>query len=143
MSCETLRPLPRLEIVEALVRGFRAALMLPSGVDDGVILAVAADVETERGVGRPCVGEEGARLGLASGEATGDDGEGEPKGLSESKSSLGVEAAEAMAWTRTGRDAAKDKSMSEAPRPCDGQGEFWTDVEVVVNGDALVVDGKP
>jgi len=53
MSCETLRPLPLLVIVEALGRGFLAALMFPSGVEEGVMLAVVSpDVETVRMVGR-------------------------------------------------------------------------------------------
>lgn len=96
MSCETLRPLPRLEMVGgALGRGFLAALILPRGVEDDVMLAVAP-VDTERGGGRLPVGEVGARLGLASWSAAGDEGEGEPKGPSESKSSLGVDAAESM-----------------------------------------------
>ena len=77
-------------------RGFLAALMLPSGVDDGVMFAVAPVVDTERAGGRPSVGDVGARLGLPSVVAAGEEGEGEPKGLSESKSSLGVEAAEAI-----------------------------------------------
>ena len=66
ISCETLRPLPRLEMVGAgFGRGLRAALMLPSGVEDEVMLAVAP-VETERAGGRGSVGEPGARLGLKS-----------------------------------------------------------------------------
>ena len=53
MSCETLSPLPLLVIVEALGRGFLAALMFPSGVDEGVMLAVVSpDVEMVRMVGR-------------------------------------------------------------------------------------------
>jgi hypothetical protein len=60
------------------------------------MFAVAPEVDTERGGGRPSAGETGARLGLASGTAAGEEGEGESKGLSESKSSVGVEAAEAM-----------------------------------------------
>lgn len=91
MSCETLRPLPRLEIVEAFGRGFRAALMLPKGVEEGVMLGVAAEVDTERGGGRASVGEVGARLGLTSEAVTGGEGEGESKGPSESKSSAGEE----------------------------------------------------
>jgi hypothetical protein len=69
MSCETLRPLPRLEMVGAFGgRGFLAALMLPRGVEEKVMFAVAPEVETVRGL-------EGA---------AGDEGEGEPKALSES-----------------------------------------------------------
>lgn len=79
-------------------RGFRAALMLPSGVDEGVILVVAPFVDTERTEGRwgsrPV---EGDRLGRGSAgegdEGVGEEGEGEPKGLSESNSSPGVVAA--------------------------------------------------
>lgn len=53
MSCETLSPLPLLVIVEAAGRGFLAALIFPSGVDEGVMLAVVSpDVETVRIVGR-------------------------------------------------------------------------------------------
>jgi hypothetical protein len=53
MSCETLRPLPLLVIVEAFGRGLRAALMFPNGVEEGVMLAVVIpEVETVRMVGR-------------------------------------------------------------------------------------------
>jgi hypothetical protein len=49
MSCETLRPLPRLEMVGAFGgRGFLAALMLPRGVEEKVMFAVAPEVETVR-----------------------------------------------------------------------------------------------
>lgn len=87
MSCETFRPLPRLEMVGAFDgRGFLAALMLPRGVEEKVIFAVAPDVETVRGMGRsPGGSNEGAALeeeGLEG--AAGDEGEGEPKGVSES-----------------------------------------------------------
>lgn len=89
ISCETLRPLPRLDIVGGAVgRGFRAAFMFPSGVDEVVMdAAVAPDVDMERTLGRggssPCGGE-------ALGE--GMSGDGELRGASESKSSSGVEA---------------------------------------------------
>jgi len=83
MSCETLRPLPRLEIVGALVRGFLAALMLPRGVEEKVMFAVAPAVEVVRAIGRS-----GASRAEALDEGLegvgGDDGEGEPKGVSES-----------------------------------------------------------
>jgi hypothetical protein len=88
MSCETLRPLPRLEIVGAFGgRGFLAALMLPRGVEEKVMFAVAPEVETVRGMGRsPGESNEGAASleeeGLEG--AAGDEGEGEPKGVSES-----------------------------------------------------------
>jgi len=87
-------------------RGFLAALILPSGVDEGVMLAVAPLVDMERTDGRcGSTAEAGDRLGRGSegvGEdGDGEEGEGEPKGLSESKSSLGVEVEEAMAgWVR-------------------------------------------
>jgi hypothetical protein len=88
MSCETLRPLPLLVIVEALGRGFLAALMFPSGVEDGVMLAVVSpDVETVRMVGR------GGSRAVGLSEAGG----GDSRGLSESKSSSGVEAVDAIA----------------------------------------------
>lgn len=100
ISCETLRPLPLLEMVGAFGgRGFLAALMFPSGVEEVVIFAVAPDVDIERGAGRAWSREVlGEALGLIS-EGTGGDGEegeGESKGESESKSSPGVEGAAAM-----------------------------------------------
>lgn len=121
ISCETLRPLPRLEMVGAFGgRGFRAALILPSGVDEGVMLAVAPLVETERTGGRPSVGEPVARLGRTSRPLGGEEGEGEPKGPSESKSSpLGVEAAESMVgggWRGVARDAGKDNGGGRRAR---------------------------
>jgi hypothetical protein len=86
MSCETLRPLPRLEMVGAFGgRGFLAALMLPRGVEEKVMFAVAPEVETVRGRGRSAERKVGAALvdeGLEG--AAGDEGEGEPKALSES-----------------------------------------------------------
>jgi len=48
MSFETLRPLFLLAIVGALFRGFLAALILPNGVDEGVMLDVAPVVTLER-----------------------------------------------------------------------------------------------
>jgi hypothetical protein len=82
-------------------RGFLAALILPSGVDDGVMLAVAPLVDIERIVGRfgssKPVGEGEGRGSEGVGEeGAGDEGEGEAKGLSESKSSPGVETVDAM-----------------------------------------------
>lgn len=53
MSCDRLRPLPRLEIGGgAGPRGFLAALMLPSGVEENVMFAVAPEVDMEWGLGR-------------------------------------------------------------------------------------------
>jgi hypothetical protein len=83
-------------------RGFLAALMFPSGVEEGVMFAVAAEVETDRGMGRSAnrlLGEEGLADGLEG--AAGDEGVGEGEGLSkapsESVSASGVDALEAMA----------------------------------------------
>lgn len=48
-----MSPLPRLVMVEALGRGFRAALTFPSGVEEGVMLAVVApDVDMDLIAGR-------------------------------------------------------------------------------------------
>jgi hypothetical protein len=94
------RPLPRLEREGgAGPRGFLAALMLPSGVEEKVMFAVAAEVETEWGAPRGrCSGERCEWEALASGleGKGGDDGEGEPRGES-SYSASGVDAAESMA----------------------------------------------
>lgn len=92
-----MSPLPRLEMVGAFGgRGFLAALILPSGVDEGVMPAVAPPVDIERTAGRSadkCVGE-----ALATGldGAGGEEGDGESNGVSESKSASGVEAVDAM-----------------------------------------------
>jgi hypothetical protein len=94
-----LRPLVRLDIVGAFARGFLAALMLPNGVDEGVMEALAPLVDTERIEGRRGSRvEAGGDFAIGSKEAAGDgeDGEGEPKGLSESYSSPGVEVTESM-----------------------------------------------
>lgn len=95
-----MRPLPRLEIGGgAGPRGFLAALMLPSGVEEKVMFAVAPEVETEWGPGRGrCSGERSEGEALVGGleEREGEDGEGEPKGDSTSSTS-GVEAVESMA----------------------------------------------
>jgi hypothetical protein len=94
MSCETLRPLPLLEMVGAFPRGFLAALMLPSGVEEGVMLAVAPVVDWERAAGRSggTLSEEGAgEVGLEG--KGGEDGDGLSKGVSLSSAS-GVDAAE-------------------------------------------------
>lgn len=99
MSCDTLRPLPLLEMVGALPRGFLAALMFPKGVDEGVMLAVAPVVETERTAGRSgTLSEEGTVEEGLEGKG-GDEGDGLSKGVSESSAS-GVDAGEsAMAET--------------------------------------------
>jgi hypothetical protein len=79
MSCETLSPLPLLEMVGGFGgRGFLAALMLPNGVEEGVMFAVAPVVDIDRGKG---VGE----------------GKGLSKAVSESISASGVDALEAIA----------------------------------------------
>jgi hypothetical protein len=97
MSCETLSPLPRLEMVGAFVRGFRAALMLPSGVDEKVMFAVAAGVvDDERMAGRSGDSSGGAPMDEGLEGSAGDDGEGEPKGEGESNSS-GVVTGDAIA----------------------------------------------
>jgi hypothetical protein len=79
-------------MVGALLRGLRAALMLPSGVDEGVMVAVPV-VAAERTEGRPAEagGEETLEVGLEG--KGGDEGEGVSKGVSESSPS-GVEAVE-------------------------------------------------
>jgi hypothetical protein len=98
MSCETMRPLPRLEMVGVAVgRGLRAALILPRGVEENVILAVAPVVECERTAGRSgrrCE-DEASEGGLE--DKGGDEGEAAPRGESWSKSPSGVEAADVMA----------------------------------------------
>lgn len=101
MSWERLSPPPLLEMVGALAgRGFLAALMLPSGVDEGVMWAVAAFEDMERPDGRGG-SSEGDWLGRES-EGVGEEGEGEAKGLSDSISS-GVDMGEAMAADTGGR----------------------------------------
>jgi hypothetical protein len=74
--------------------------MLPSGVDDEVMLAVAPDVvDADRGGGRSAArrsGEEAFSVGL---EAAGE-GEGLSKTVSESTSASGVDGLEAMARER-------------------------------------------
>jgi len=102
MSWETLSPLPLLEMVGGFGgRGFLAALMLPSGVDEDVIVVVAPEVDTVRGRGRSA-DKESSALALASAEevegAGGEDGAGECEGLSktvsESTSTSGVDGLE-------------------------------------------------
>lgn len=67
-------------------------MMLPRGVDDGVILAVAPVVTLVRGVGRSTLNDEGETAeGLE--EKGGEEGEGLSKGVSLSSPS-GVDAAE-------------------------------------------------
>jgi hypothetical protein len=84
-------------------RGFLAALMFPSGVDEGVIFAVAPVVDTLRGGGGRSTDRKPADEALADGleGASGEDGAGEGEGLSkalsESISASGVDALEAMA----------------------------------------------
>lgn len=91
--------------------GFLAALMFPSGVED-VVMGVnpAPEVDMERGAGRGGA-REGERAGGELGKAPGDDGDGEPNGLSESKSSApgGVEAGDAMvnSWGEGQRQAGR------------------------------------
>jgi hypothetical protein len=111
MSGGRLTPLlPRLAMVGALGRGFRAALMLPSGVDEKLMFGVGApDVDSERTAGRSGESREedegaGAGAGVGEGETSavgleesgGEDGEGVSKPLSESLSPSGVDAADAM-----------------------------------------------
>lgn len=92
----TLRPLALLAIVGGGWRkpppGFLAALMLPRGVDDGVMLAVAPVVTLERGEGRSTLSDEGVTAEGLEGKG-GEDGDGLSKGVSLSSPS-GVDAAE-------------------------------------------------
>lgn len=87
MSWDTLRPLPRLDMVAGLA-GRRAALILPSGVDEDVIPVeeeeevIAVDAGRTGGAGEPWAG-------------VGDEGLSEAR--SESKSAAGVEPGEAIA----------------------------------------------
>ena len=71
--------------------------MLPSGVEENVIFAVAPEVETERTAGRSGARGESEALEEGLEGAGGDDGEGESKGVSGSNSPSGVDAVEAMA----------------------------------------------
>lgn len=88
MSCETLSPLPRLEMVGVFVRGFRAAFIFPKGVEDVVMAAVVIpDVDMEWIPGR---GRGSSESGLGPSGTTG--GEGESRGASESNSSSEVDA---------------------------------------------------
>jgi hypothetical protein len=78
-----------------MVGGFLAALMLPSGVEEKVMFAVAPVVAAERAGGRPGDrSDEAADDGLEG--AGGDVGEGEPKGVSESTSTSGVVTGESI-----------------------------------------------
>jgi hypothetical protein len=79
--------------------GFRAALMLPSGVEEKVMFVDAPEVDMEWGPGRGRdSGEscEGEALSDGLEGPRGEEGEGEPKGLSWSSTS-GVDAGESMA----------------------------------------------
>lgn len=77
--------------------------MLPSGVEEKVMLAVAPEVDMDRTGGRSEKGEaEDEGLEGASGE----DGEGVSKGVSESKSPSGVDAVESMAMCPRGEEGA-------------------------------------
>lgn len=100
MSPDKFRPLFLLAIVGALPPGFLAALMFPSGVDEGVMLGVAPVVTLERAAGRPgTLSDEGAADEGLEGKG-GEVGEGLSKGVSLSSPS-GVEAAESgIAETR-------------------------------------------
>jgi hypothetical protein len=86
-------------MVGALVRGagFLAALMLPSGVDEKVMFAVAPEVDTERTAGRSGASVEGEALAGGLEGTGGEEGEGVSKGVSESMSASGVDALEAIA----------------------------------------------
>lgn len=94
-----MRPLPRLEIVGAVGRGgFLAALMLPRGVEEKVMLVVVApEVEAERTGGRLGERSEGGDSEVGLEDFGGEDGEGVSKGVSESISASGVEAVDAIA----------------------------------------------
>jgi len=108
MSWETLSPLPLLEMVGGFGgRGFLAALILPSGVDEDVMLVVAPVVDAVRGGGRSADRETSAKAsGLegAGGESGAGEGEGLSKTVSESTSSTpgvdGLESAMASGWVR-------------------------------------------
>jgi hypothetical protein len=90
MSWETLRPLCLLEMVGGFGgRGFLAALMLPRGVDEDVMLAVAPDEEAFRGAGRSADGSSSEGASAEGLEGTGE-GEGLSKTVSESTSPSGV-----------------------------------------------------
>lgn len=92
MSFETLRPLFLLAIVGVLFRGFLAALILPSGVDEGVMLDVAPVVTLERAAGRSgTLSDEGLE------GKGGEDGDGLSKGVSLSSPSGVVMGESAMA----------------------------------------------
>lgn len=101
MSWETLRPLPRLEMVGGFEgRGFLAALMFPSGVEEDVMVGVAADVvDAVRGGGRSAAGSSGGVASAVGLEGAGE-GEGLSKTVSASTSVSGVEGLEAMAKDR-------------------------------------------
>jgi len=93
MSCETFRPLPLLEMEGAFPRGFLAALIFPSGVEEGVMLAVAPVVEAVRAAGRSGTLSDKGTVELGLEGKGGDEGDGLSKGVSLSSPS-GVDAAE-------------------------------------------------
>jgi hypothetical protein len=114
MSCETLSPLPRLEMVGAFVRGFLAALMLPSGVEEKVMFAVAAEVDDERRAGRSGDSSGGTPMEEGLEGSAGDDGEGESKGEGESNSPSGVVTGEAMADGESVRGRGRGRGYGRA-----------------------------
>ena len=76
--------------MDASGRGCLAALSVPSGVDECVILVVVADSDIERTAGGgELVDVEGGREGVSLGDGS---GEGESRGMSLSYSSPGVDA---------------------------------------------------
>ena len=92
-----MRPLFLLAIVGVLFRGFLAALILPSGVDEGVMLDVAPVVTLERAAGRSgTLSDEGLEAEGLEGKG-GEDGDGLSKGVSLSSPSGVVMGESAMA----------------------------------------------
>jgi len=102
--------------------------MFPSGVEEGVMFAVAPGLDIEaRATGRSAdrwFGEEALGVGLdGAGGEDGEDGEGLPKGASESTSTSGVVAGEAIAIYVSEAMATGLAGRSEGEAQKEGRGD--------------------
>lgn len=109
--------------------GFLAALILPRGVDEGVMLAVAPVVTLVRAEGRSTLSAEGETAEGLEGKG-GEDGEGLSKGVSLSSPS-GVEAAESAMAESSERETVLGRVYCGVE---EGQGEMQRTEEGSSNG---------
>lgn len=122
MSCETLRPLPRLEMVAgAFGRGFLAAFIFPRGDEDEVMLAaITPEVDVVRIAGRG-TGERAVESTLSVESA----GDGKSSRPSASNSLSGVDAMVANEAFKcsdgAGRRLRAGSMQSERARPLNGE----------------------